>query len=151
MEAALQGAIARADDDYVAVLIRQYLGLDVAGSVQVAFHKALAAAEGGGGLTGGGFEELGDFLCGVGHLHAAAAAAKGGLDGHGQAVFHGEGLHLICAGYRILGAWGHRRFGALGDVPRGDLIAQVADGLRRGANPGQSGINDGLSKVGVFG
>ena len=33
LEAALQGAIARADDDYVAVLIRQYLGLDVAGPI----------------------------------------------------------------------------------------------------------------------
>ena len=33
LEAALQGAIARADDDYVAVLIRQYLGFHVAGAV----------------------------------------------------------------------------------------------------------------------
>ena len=151
MEAALQGAIARADDHYVSVLICQHLGLDVAGPIQVALYEALAAAEGGGCLTGSGFKELGDFLCGVGHLHAAAAAAKGSLDGNGKAVFHGEGLHLIGASHRILSTRGHRGFGALGDVPRGDLIAQVADGLRRGANPGQSGINDGLSKVGVFG
>ena len=33
LEAALQGTIARADDDYVAVLIRQYLGFHVAGAV----------------------------------------------------------------------------------------------------------------------
>ena len=151
MEAALQGAIARADDDHIAVLIRQHLSLDVAGAVQIALHEALAATEGGGSLAGSRFKELGDFLCRVGHLHAATAAAKGRLDGNGKAVFHGERLHLIGTGYRILSTRGHRGLGALGDVSRGDLIAQVADGLRRGANPGQSGINDGLSKVGVFG
>ena len=150
LEAALQGAIARADDDYVAVLIRQHLGLDVAGSVQVTLYEALAATEGGGCLTGSGFKKFGDLLCGVGHLHAAAAAAKGSLDGYGQAVFHGEGLHLIGAGYRILGAWGHGGFGTLGDVPRGNLISQVTDGLGGGANPSQAGVDDGLGKVGVF-
>ena len=56
LEAALQGAVSRADDHNVAVLIRQHLGLHVAGFIQVALDKALAAAERGGGLAGGGLE-----------------------------------------------------------------------------------------------
>ena len=55
------------------------------------------------------------------------------------------------AGDRVRGARDQGRAGALGDVPGGDLVAQVADGLRRRADPGQPGVQDGLGEVGVLG
>ena len=91
LEAALQGAVAGADDDDVAVLVGEDLGFDVAGTVEVLFDEAFAAAEGGGGFTGGGVEEFGDFVDAVGDFHAASAAAEGGFDGDWAAVFFGEG------------------------------------------------------------
>jgi hypothetical protein len=36
-------------------------------------------------------------------------------------------------------------------VPGRHLVAEVADRLRRGADPGQSGVDDRLREVGVLG
>ena len=41
--------------------------------------------------------------------------------------------------------------GLVGDVPGGDLVAEVDDRLRGGADPGQPGVDDGLGEVGVLG
>ena len=65
------------------MLVGQNLGLDMAGLIEVALDEALAAAESRGGFAGGGLVQVRNFLAGVGHLHAAAAAAKSGLDGNG--------------------------------------------------------------------
>src|SRR5699024_5901384 len=97
LEAALQSAVAGTGDDDVAVLVGEHLRLDVAGLVEVLLDKALAAAERGDGLTGGGLEEVGDLGHLVGDLHAAATAAEGGLDGDGQAVLLGELDDLVGA------------------------------------------------------
>ena len=59
--AALQRAVPGGDDDDVAVAVGQALGLDVPRPVQIALDEALAAAEGGDGLAGGGLEQLGDL------------------------------------------------------------------------------------------
>lgn len=40
--------------------------------------------------------------------------------------------------------------GALGDVPGGDLVTEVADGLRRRADPDQARVQHGLGEVGVL-
>ena len=132
------------------MLVSQDLRLDVAGLIQVALHKALAAAESGDGLTRGGLVEVLDFLAGVGHFHAAATAAEGGLDGNGEAMLISEGLDLLRAGNGVLGARGHRGVGTLSNVTGGDLVTQLRNGLRRWANPDQAGIDDRLGKVGVL-
>ncbi len=151
LEAALQGAVAGAGDDDVAVLVGEDLGLDVAGLVEVLLDEALAAAERGDGLTGGRLEELGDLLHPVGDLHAATATTEGGLDRDGQAVLLGELHDLVGSRDGVLGTGGHRGVGPLGDVAGGDLVAEVPDGLRRGADPDQAGVDDGLREVGVLG
>ena len=51
--AALQRAVAGADDDHVAVLVGEHLRLDVARAVEVALDEALAPAERGDRLAGG--------------------------------------------------------------------------------------------------
>jgi hypothetical protein len=93
--AALQRAVARRDDDDVALGIREALRLDVARLVEVLLHEALAAAEGGDRLAGGRLEQLGDLVELAGDLEAASAAAVGGLDGDGQADLLGEGDDLV--------------------------------------------------------
>ena len=54
--AALQRAVAGGDHHDVAVAVGQALGLDVAGTVEILLDEALAPAEGGDRLPGGGFE-----------------------------------------------------------------------------------------------
>ena len=149
--AALERAVAGGDDDDVAVGVGQALGFDVAGLVEVALDEALAAAEGGDGFADGGVVELGDFFEGAGDFEAAAAAAEGGLDRDGQAVFLGERDDFVGAGDGVGGAGDEGCAGALGDVAGGHLVAEVADGLGGRADPGQAGVQDGLGEVGVLG
>jgi hypothetical protein len=130
--------------------VGQHLGLDVAGLVQVALDEALATAERRGGLADGRLVELGDLLLLPGHLHAPAPAAERGLDRDGEPVLLGEGLHLVGPAHRLGGAGDERRARPGGDVPGGDLVPQVADGLRGGADPGEVGVDDGLGEVGVL-
>ena len=150
LEAALQRAVAGACDDDVAVHVGDDLGFDVARLVQVALDEALAAAERGDGLAGGRVEQLGDLLDGAGHLHAAPAAAERGLDRDGDAVLLGELDDLVGVLDRVGGAGHQRGLGAGGDVTGGDLVAEVADGLRAGPDPDQPGVEHGLGEVGVL-
>ncbi|NIL82668.1 hypothetical protein RhoFasGS6_00001 [Rhodococcus fascians] len=129
LEAALQGAVAGAGDDDVAVLVGDDLGFDVAWFVEVAFDEAFPAPECGDGFAGGGVEQFGDFLAGAGHFHAASAATERGFDGDGEAVFVDERQNLVGVLDRFGGAGDGGCFGAGGDVAGGDLVAEIADGL----------------------
>ncbi|GJO50392.1 hypothetical protein NJB1604_36460 [Mycobacterium marinum] len=148
--AALQRAVAGTGDHDVAVLVGDHLRLDVARLVQVALDKALAAAECRGGLAHRRLVELGNLFHGAGDLHAAPAATEGRLDGDRQPVLLGEGDHFFGVLDRV-GSAGHQgRLGAGGDVAGGDLVAEVADGLRAGTDPDQAGVDHGLGEVGVL-
>ena len=80
--AALHGAVALPEVEGVAVQVGDDLDLDVAGMLEVLFEVDLGAAEGGLrlglGLVQGRLQ--GQFV--GGHPHAAAAAARRGLDQH---------------------------------------------------------------------
>ncbi|NIL79000.1 hypothetical protein RhoFasB10_05191 [Rhodococcus sp. B10] len=130
LEAALQGAVAGAGDDDVAVLVGDDLCFDVAGLVEVALDEAFPAAERGDGFTDGGVEQFGDFFAGAGDFHAAPAATEGGFDGDRQAVLVGEVEDFLGVLDRLGGTGNGGGFGAGGDVACGDLVAEVADGLR---------------------
>ena len=148
--AALQRAVTGGDHDHVAVAVGQALGLHMAGLVEVALDEALPAAERGHRLTDRRLVELGYLFEGAGDLQAASATTEGGLDGDGQAVLPGEGHDLLGARHRVGRARHQRRTGTLGDVPGGDLVTQVTDGLRRRADPDQPGVEHGLREVGVL-
>jgi hypothetical protein len=145
------GAVAGACDDDVAVLVGGDLCFDVAGLVEVALDEAFTATERCDGFAGGGVEQFGDLFAGAGDLHAAAAAAEGGFDGDGEAVFVGEGKDFLGVLHRFCGAGNGGCFGAGGDVAGGDFVAEVADGLGGGSDPDQACVDDGLGEVGVFG
>ena len=150
LEAALQRAVAGADDDHVAVRVGQHLRLDVARLVQVALHEALAAAERGRRLADRRLVQLGDLPALAGDLHPPATAAERRLDRDRQAVLVGELLDLGGTRDGVRRARHQRGTGAHGDVPCGDLVAEVPDGLRGGADPDQPGVDDRLCEVGVL-
>jgi len=149
--ASLQRAVARGDDDDVAVRVGQALGLDVPGLVEVALHEALPATERGDRLTGRRLEQLGDLLHRAGDLQPATTAAERGLDRNGETVLGGERDNLVGTGDRVGRA---RHLGGahlLRDVAGLDLVAQRLDGRGRGTDPDQPGVDDGLRERGVLG
>ena len=149
--AALQRAVAGRDHDDVAVRVGEALGLDVAGLVEELLDEALAATERADGLAHGRLEELGDLLDRAGDLEATAAAAEDRLDRDRQAVLLGELDDLVGVLDGVLGAGGERGVGLLGDLLGLGLVAEALDRRRRGADPDQSGVDDGLGEAGVLG
>ncbi len=147
----LQRAVARGDDDHVPELVRQALGLDVSRVVQVALDEALAAPEGGHGLADGGVVELGDLLEGACDLQAATASAVGSLDRDRQAVLLSEGHDLVGASDRLSRARHQGRLGPERDVARLDLVPEAVDRRRRGADPDEPRVQDGLGERRVLG
>ena len=147
---ALQRAVAGRHDDDVAVLVGEALGLDVARAVEVLLDEALAAAERGDRLAGGRVEELGHLVARAGDLEAAAAAAEGGLDRHGQAVHVDELEYLGGIRHRVERAGRERRADLLGHVTCRDLVAEALDRLGGRADPDEAGVDDGAGEVGVL-
>ena len=88
--APLQRAVTGGDHHDVAVLVGEALGLDVARLVEELLHEALAASEGGLGLTHRRLEGVGDLLLLASDLEAATATSERGLDRDRQAVLLGE-------------------------------------------------------------
>ena len=146
----LERAVASGHDDHVAVGVGKALGLHVAGFVEEALDEALAATEGGDGLSGGGFEQLGDLITGAGHLEAASAATEGSLDRDRQAVLVSEGDDVGSGGDGVSRAGHQGRPSALGDVAGAHLVAKRLDGGRRRADPHEARVDDGLSGLGVL-
>src|SRR5699024_12714038 len=58
LEAALEGAVTGADDDNVAVLVREDLCFDLACIIPVKHHKAIPATDDADVLNGSGFKKL---------------------------------------------------------------------------------------------
>ena len=149
--AALQRAVAGADDDDVAVRVGEHLCLDVTRLVEITLDEAFTATESSDRLAGRRREQLRDLFHRAGDLQTSAAAAEGRLDRDRKPVFGRERDHLVGPGDRLRGAGHERRTGAGRDVSGGHLVAEVADRLRRRADPGQPGVDHGLSELGVLG
>ncbi len=148
--AALQRAVAGADDDHVAVVVGQHLRLDVARLIEIALDEALAAPERGDRLAGGTGEQLGDLLDRAGHLQPAPAPAERRLDRDRQPVRVGELHDLVGVLGRLRRSRHQRRPSPGRDVPGGHLVTQITDRLRRRPDPGQPGIEHRLREVGVL-
>ena len=90
----LARAVALAQPQRVAVGVGEDLHLDVAGPRKVLLQVDLGPAEIRLRLALGRLHGLGDFIGPVDDLHPPAAAAEGGLDGHGPAELLAERAHL---------------------------------------------------------
>ena len=149
--AALHRAVALAQRDVVAEVVRQHLHLHVPRAQHQLLQVHAVVAERRAGL-GAGRLVLGLQLGGVVHLaHALAAAAGRGLDQHGVAHAVGERLGL---GRRVDAAvrTGHRgHAAALHRLARGRLVAHALDALRGGADEHEIVVGACAREVGVLG
>ena len=148
--APLQRAVALAEVDGVALAVAEDLDLDVARRGQILLDVDGIVAEGGLGFGARGGESEPQIGGRVGDLHAAAAAAGGRLDQHGET--HGLGdLHRL--GLAGDGAVGARHYGnaeALCGLLRRDLIAHDADVLGRRPDEGDLVLFEDLGEAGVL-
>src|SRR6266568_9628634 len=80
--AALQRAVALAEMNGASLAVAEHLDLDMARPLQILLEVDRVIAERGLGLGAGGGERVREVVGAVGDLHAAAAAAGGGLDQH---------------------------------------------------------------------
>ena len=149
--AALQRAVAGADDDDVAVGVGEHLRLDVAGLVEVALDEALAAAERGDRLADGASRTARGSPRSVRATFSprppppnAALIATGRPCSSANATTSSASV----TGSAVPGTSGAPTFS--GDVPGGDLVAERGSPRAR-ADPGQPGVDDGLGEVGVLG
>ena len=147
---ALGGAVPGAEMHAVSVGVGQDLHLDMAGPVEVALHVQLVAPEVGESLPLGRLDR-GGCLRGRRHdLHAPAAPAVGGLDGHRPAVGRAEGLDLGRIDDGLGGARHRSHAGPDGRAPRRDLVSHDFDGGGRRADEGDPAGGDGPGEVGVL-
>ena len=129
---ALQRAVALAEMHGVAVAVAEHLDFDVARALEIFFEVDCVVAEGGLGFRARGRQRIGSSARVARDLHAAPAAAGGGLDQHRIADLVGD-----LGGFRVVGdaafrARHHRNAEALGGALGFDLVAHQADmlGLR---------------------
>ncbi len=148
--AALERAIALAEVYALAHPVAKDLNFDVTRLLEIFLHIDFVIAEGGLGLGTSGEEGGFDFLLGFRDLHAAPAAAGGGLDDDRIAHLGGDALGGAEIGHATVRARNDGDSEFLGGVLGGDLVAHQADVLGRGADEGQAVILDRLHESRVF-
>ena len=150
--AALQGAVAVAEVDGVALAVGKHLDFHVARVGQELLQVDHRVAERRAGLGAGQLGRLDQLGLVVDHAHAAPTAAAGGLDDHRVADLAGDrqgGLFIFRQ--RAVGARHGGDAGALHGVLGRDLVAHQADHLGGRADEGEAGAFDLLGEVGVLG
>jgi len=149
--AALQRAVALAEMDGTALAVAEHLDLDMARALEIFFQVDGVVAEGRLGLGAGGRQRGGEFVLAVRDLHAAAAAAGGGLDQDRKADLAGDRECLGVGRDAAVGA-GHDRNAEPRRRALGlDLVAHQADMRRLGADEMQAVIGEDFGEAGVLG
>ena len=137
---ALHGAIPAAEREHHAVLVGGDLHLDVAAARDLALDEEASVAERGARLGAGRRECGGEILGARDDADAASAAARGGLHDHRIA----DARRVLGRLRRVLDhAFAPRRDGNSGsgrDLLGGDLVAEPAHGLGRGAEEADAGL-----------
>ena len=148
--AALDGALALKERGDVAVLVGEHLELDVARLLDELLHVELAVAEGVGGFSGGGMEEVGQFFGSAHDAHAATAAAGLGFENDGVADLCGDVLRFFCGGDDAVGAGKDRDLGRLHCLAGFFFFAHEARDFRRRADELDVGGAADFGEVGVL-
>jgi len=149
--AALDGAVAFTEMQNVAMCIAENLHFDVTDVVERLFQGHAIGGEGGERLAAGGGKGFGEIRFRNDAALAAPAATERGLDEDGPADLLGFGekfgIGLVVA--VVAGDDGdvcrHR------NLFRFALVAHRADGVGRGTNPDEAGVDHALREVGVLG
>ena len=149
--APLQGAVALAQMDGVALAVAEHLNLDVARLRQVLLEVDAVVAEGGLGLRARRLDGDVQVLGRARDLHAAPAAAGRGLDQHGEAHLLGDLHRLRLVGDGAVRARHDRNAEPLGRLLGLDLVAHDADVLGRRADEGDLVLFQDLGEARVLG
>src|ERR1035438_4152430 len=147
--AALDGALAFAEVDHVAVMVAEDLDFDVAGALDEALDIDLGGVESPLGFTGGVAEGGFEVALSVDAAHAFAAATGHGFEQDGEAVGGGE----VAQGVEGDGVVGARDDGCAGGdsgAAGGGLGAHGADGGGGRSDEGDAGGFAGGGEIGVF-
>src|SRR4051812_27232062 len=144
----LRRAIPRADPHDVAVLVADDLHLDVTRPCEIALEIDLVPTEEGLRLALGAVHRLLHVRFGAHHLHATAAAAIGGFDSQGVAVFCAERSDLVGRCHELRRARHDRRAATQRCLPRADLVAHLVDRFRWRADECDTLGRDGPGEVG---
>ena len=149
--AALQGAVALAEMDRVALAVAEHLDLDVARLLEIFLDIDRVVAESSLGLGLGGLERVEEIVLVARHLHAASAAAGSRLDDDRIADVLGDLPGLGLVGDAALGAGHAGDAEALGRALGFDLVAHDADMLRLRADEGDAVMLEHLREARVLG
>ena len=147
--ATLHGAVTRGVHGEVAVAVAPALGLHVAGLVDEAFDEVflqIAALQRIMVQV-----EAAQLVVVVHDGDAVSAAAVGALHHDREAVRVREVEQRVDVGGRFGQAGDRRDLGLGGHAARGDLVSQVGQGLRGGADPDRAGGGDLLGEGGDLG
>ncbi len=148
---ALQGAIALAQGDAVAVLVGQDLNLDVTGAQNQLLQVHIAVAERGKRLVLSG-HELAFEVGGVVHFaHALTAAASGCLDEHRVAHLLGELTSFLDRFDNAVGAGNRGDAARLHGLAGCGLVTHGIDAVGRRADEYQIVVGACAGEIGVLG
>jgi len=129
--AALHGAVAFTEVDYLTVFVAQELELNVAGLLDVLLDVDASITEGLIGLSAGAFEFFRERRSVVDDAHALSSAAGDGFDDDREADALGflDGFALVVD--RSVGAWYARHLGSSGRLRATALspILRMTSGL----------------------
>ena len=147
---ALQRALALAEVDDVAVVVREDLDLDVPRGQDEAFQEEGVVAEGAGRDPAGGDQGVCQVFGAFDDVHALPAAAGGGLDQQREADA-GRGLDQLRVRHAGFGDARDHGDAVAGDVVLGaDLVAHDVEGFDAGADEGDLRLFQGAGEVDVL-
>ena len=148
---ALQRAVALAEVDGVAAAVAEHLDFDVARALQIFFEVDGVVAERRLGFGAGGGERGRKLVLQMRDLHAAAAAAGGGLHQHRKADLARDRDGVLVGGDAAVGARHAGNAERLGGALGLDLVAHLADVLGLGADEVDAVLGQDFGKAGVLG
>ncbi len=135
----------------VAVRVAQQLDLDMAGAADQFFQIDFIVAEGGLGFTFGGLHGFQQGVLGLDGAHAAPTAAPGGFEHDGVAYLRSQAFNFHRIVRQRVGGGHDGHADGDGQVAGGDLVAEAAHGVRRGADDDDALGGAGVGEVRVFG
>ena len=131
-------------------LVGEHLHLDVAGALHQLLQVDLVAAEGGLGLAPRRDEVAAKIGFAGEHAHAASAAAPRRLQHQRIADIGSHARRRIGIVGQRLARRHHRHAHRLRQLARGDLVAELAHGLRRRPDEDDAGLGAGGGEVRVL-
>ena len=148
--ATLDGAVAFAEMNGMAMHVAEQLHLDMARLGKVFFHIDFVIAESGSCFATRQLIGLTNFASVQRDLHTLATATRRRLDEDGVADFFGHLDGLIDRLYRTVAAGNGRHAMRLDRLLGSNLVAHNADMVRRRADKGEAVLFYHLGKIGIF-